>query len=427
MEKLANYFQQLKKYPLLYKLLKFIEIIYREAKAKEIFIQAMSMVYITLLSLVPFLIFSFYIITLFNFFGRIDNIINALESLILNNLATGAGEALIAYLRIFISNVKLEQLGIISFVSLVITIVFLLARIEITFNKIWEVNKNRDLLKRFISFWTFITLGTFVITLFLTIIILFAEHYFGNWFSGGQIKEESIFINFSFLFNFIVFILAYYFIPNTDVEWKSALLGGFFSGTLFILSKRFYAVYTSYLVTYNQIYGPLSVIPIFLIWLYLIWLIILLGAIISYAFQNRHNLIYLANAKKVTPALEELIALEILFELNSQQKKDNLLSYSELTDQINLPFTIINKSLEFLLKNNLIAKTEGGNYLAVKMIDQINFWDLFSNKFYQAEPAELDENLHIIFNDQKLKTTYQKLKDLRQQNFSKLKLSDLAE
>ena len=69
----------------------FIKRVYQKAKENDIFIHSMGMVYITTLSIVPFLIFSFYIMTLFNFFGKIDTIVEEIKALILNNLAAGTG------------------------------------------------------------------------------------------------------------------------------------------------------------------------------------------------------------------------------------------------------------------------------------------------------------------------------------------------
>ena len=326
----------------------FIKRVYQKAKENDIFIHAMGMVYITTLSIVPFLIFSFYIMTLFNFFGKIDTIVEEIKTLILNNLAAGTGENLIEYLEIYILNVDIEQLGIISFISLIFIIVFMLARVEMTFNKIWNVKEHRDLFKRFVSFWTFITLGTFSITLLLTLSLLFAERYLGLWLSGEQISESSIFSYIIFSFNFLIFIIAYYFVPNTEVKPKAAVFAGIFSGLLFILSKNLYSLYTNNLITYNQIYGPLSIIPIFLLWLYLIWLIVLLGAVISYVFQHRSSLKYMLNRKKINQGLRDLIPTAILLALYKNYKNENSkpLSFAELIEKINLPAEDIEAELE---------------------------------------------------------------------------------
>src|SRR6056297_428331 len=238
MKKIKNFFENKKPLISFDHIFLFIKRVYQKSKENDIFIHAMGMVYITTLSIVPFLIFSFYIMTLFNFFGKINNIIEEIKALILNNLAAGTGESLIEYLEIYILNVDIEQLGIISFLSLILIIVFMLARVEMTFNNIWNVKQHRDLFKRFVSFWTFITLGTFTITMLLTLSLLFAERYLGLWLSGEQLSQSNIFSYILFSFNFLIFIIFYYFVPNTDVKSTAALFAGLFSGCLFIFSKK---------------------------------------------------------------------------------------------------------------------------------------------------------------------------------------------
>lgn len=417
-DNLLNDFKALISFDLL---ILFIKRVYQKAKENDIFIHAMGMVYITTLSIVPFLIFSFYIMTLFNFFGKIDTIVEEIKTLILNNLAAGTGENLIEYLEIYIFNVDIEQLGIISFISLIFIIVFMLARVEMTFNKIWNVKEHRDLFKRFVSFWTFITLGTFSITLLLTLSLLFAERYLGLWLSGEQISESSIFSYIIFSFNFLIFIIAYYFVPNTEVKPKAAVFAGIFSGLLFILSKNLYSLYTNNLITYNQIYGPLSIIPIFLLWLYLIWLIVLLGAVISYVFQHRSSLKYMLNRKKINQGLRDLIPTAILLALYKNYKNENSkpLSFAELIEKINLPAEDIEAELENLKEKNIIAETESGSYLPLTEADKISIWQSYQTNF-------LDEKFEIknIFKDEEMQQLYKKIKELEKSSFEKMKFVD---
>src|SRR6056297_559284 len=117
----------------------FIIRVYQKLKENDILIKAMGMVYITLLSVVPFFIFLFYIFTLFDFFGRIDKISSQIQNIILKNLAAGTGQSVINYLEKYIYSADVEQLGALSFFSLILLIVFMLARVEVTFNQIWMV------------------------------------------------------------------------------------------------------------------------------------------------------------------------------------------------------------------------------------------------------------------------------------------------
>lgn len=421
MKKILSYFKELKSLISADSFHLFFKGVFQKAKENDIFIHAMGMVYITLLSIVPFFIFSFYIMNLFNFFGKINTIVEEIESLILNNLAAGTGKALIDYLEMYILNIDIEQLGTISFISLIFIIVFMLARVEMTFNKIWNVEDHRDLFKRFVSFWTFITLGTFLITLFLTLSLLFAEKYLGLWLSGDQISQSNIFSFISFSFNFLFFIIIYYLVPNTKVEPSAALIAGLFSGFLFILTKSLYGIYTKNLVTYSQIYGSLSIFPLFLIWLYLIWLIVLLGAIISYVFQHRSSLVYMLKKKEINQGLKNLIPTAVLLTLykNYEEQKSRRISLNELLEKIKLPADYIEESIIELKNNNLIAETEDAEFLPLKKENELSIWDVYQSNL-------LDENFNIenIFKEKEMQRLYTEIIQAQKSDLKKMRFVD---
>ena len=397
----------------------FLKRIYQKAEEDDIFINAMSLVYTTLLSLIPLLIFSFYILTLFNFFGGMERLIAKLKEAILTNLATGTGNSLINILEQYIVNI--DQLGVISFVTLVVVIVFMLARIEVTFNKIWDVEEHRDLFQRFVAFWTFITLGTFLFTLLLSLTIGLVNSYF-----QGQVTGETLFNSFLFRFisnsgYFIIFIAAYYLIPNTDVELSAAVVGGVSSGTFFIIAKQIYTFYTKHVVTYNQIYGPLAVIPLFLIWLYLVWLIALLGAIISYIFQYRHQMNNFIH-QEVTVGTKGLlpIALLVIIQKGFLDQKEDGVSFQKLTTKIKLPVSTIKDNLKRLKENNLITETKENKYLPLVSLDEVSLWGIFSNH-NSAQAKEVSD----IFADEELQQIYCWLKNCLKEDLTGLTIAQL--
>ena len=402
----------------------FIIRVYQKARQNDIFIHSMGMVYITLLSIVPFLIFAFYIMNLFNFFGRVDEIVEQLRELILANLATGTGDALLSYLETFILNVDIEQLGLISFVSLVAVIVFMLARIEITFNQIWTVEEHRDIFKRFVAFWTFITLGTFVITLALSLGFAFLENYLDVGAPEARFGQSTIFRWIIFSLNFLIFIIAYYFIPNTDVDPGSAVFAGLISGLLFLLSREIYVIYTRNIVDYGQIYGSLSIIPIFLIWLYVIWLIVLLGAVISYVFHHRQSLLYLSDDSQLNNRLQELLPVAILLIIykNYQQRSSAGVSLRQILQRIHLPENIIIESLKKMKKANLITETSDCRYVPLTKIDDLPLWSF-------CQPAGLDSDLKIesIFADPEMKKVYQHYRQGMEAELRDLTLAEVAD
>ncbi len=400
----------------------FINRVYKKAKDVELFVNAMSLVYTTLLSLIPLLIFSFYIITLFNVFGGMQDIIVGLKEIILENLATGTGEALIQYLEELIDNVDINQLGVISFVSLVVIIVFMLARIEVTFNKIWGVAEHRDIFKRFVAFWTFVTLGTFLIALSLSITISVISSYISSDIINGSHRNRYFIQFLSMVSYFLIFIIGYYIIPNTEVEPLAAVVGGSVSGLLFNLAKFGYKFYTGYAVGYSQIYGSLSIIPLFLVWLYVIWVITLLGAVISYVFQHRSNLHHFNNLDEISIGIQNLIPIAILVVICKDflDRESTGVTFDQLSERINIPVEIIEDNLTSLQRENLIALTKENRYIPITTLNMISLWRICQLLIFDQEV-----NIKEVFVDSEVCETYNLLQDNLKERLESITILDL--
>ncbi len=400
----------------------FFRRVYQKTFEVDLFVNAMSLVYTTLLSIIPLLIFSFYLLTLFNFFGNLNSLIRQIKQTILNNLATGTGETVINFLERHVTDININQLGIISFISLVLIIVFLLARIEKTFNKIWGVDEHRDLFKRFVSFWTFVTLGTFLITLTLSITLTVINSYLSSGWFEISLEENVLFKFISFTAYFLIFIVGYYLIPNTEVEPLAAVVGGAFAGGMFHLAKNLYTFYTSNVVTYSKLYGSLAVIPLFLIWLYLIWVIALLGAVICYVFQHRDSLYFFTGEEEIKLGLRLLLPLALLLVLHknfiNSQKVGVMLE--EFIVRVKLPAGVIEEELERLQAKNLVAKTRENKYLLLTPLDELLVKDIYEGFIW---PEELE--IKQIFTDEEICQLYYWLQEKKDTSLADRKVVDL--
>ncbi|MGM0548249.1 MAG: YhjD/YihY/BrkB family envelope integrity protein, partial [Bacillota bacterium] len=246
----------------------------------------------------------------------------------------------------------------------------------------------------------------------------------GMWLEDAEVSQNNLFSYFLFSLNFFIFILAYYFIPNTKVEPLSALISGLFSGTLFILSKNLYALYVQNVIAYSyekQIYGSLSFFPFFLIWLYLIWLIALLGAVISYIFQNRDKLKYLKEDNNSYHNLDTLVPIAVLVSLykNFNNKNEDVLDFSQIQKKIKVPAETLNNVLNKLKKNKLVAESDEGKYILQKAVETLNLWDLYKFNFIKNKIKVED-----IFVDKEMQDIYTKLNQKHKSDLIELKIED---
>lgn len=206
--------------------------------------------------------------------------VNMARDFILSNLTTGAGEKAVEYLQGFIAGSDMTKVGVAGGLMGFFLLISLLRQIELLFNKIWSVEKDRNLLVRFMYFWTFLTLGLFLSSI---VVSLLAQFRFGDislnteHLLGIKVFTQLVSWGAKILFCF----LLYKIVPNCFISAREAFLGALVSGTLFHIAVYVYGFYASNSASYQTLYGAFAAVPIFLGWIYIVWIILILGAIIG--------------------------------------------------------------------------------------------------------------------------------------------------
>ncbi len=247
-------------------------------------LRAMSLVYTTLLSLVPLLAVSFSMLKAFG-------VHNQIEPLLFNLLAPLGEKGVEFTARIidFVDNVKVGVLGSLGLAMLIYTVVSLVQKIEGAFNFIWHINRPRRFVRRFSDYMSVILIGPVLVVSALGI----TATLMGTELVQGLVAIEPIGSLVRFASRLLPYVLMcsaftfiYIFIPNTKVNFSSALTGGLIAGTLWQSGGWFFAAFVASSTKYTAIYSGFAILVIFMIWLYLSWLIVLLGAQIAYYHQH---------------------------------------------------------------------------------------------------------------------------------------------
>src|SRR5207248_4152311 len=85
-----------------------------------------------------------------------------------------ARDRVVTYITQFIENAQSKTLGITGILGFVVVAVMLLSTIEDTFNDIWGVTRGRSWFRRFVQYWTTISLGP--LTLALVVALVRSSH-----------------------------------------------------------------------------------------------------------------------------------------------------------------------------------------------------------------------------------------------------------
>ncbi len=274
-------------------------------------LRAMSLVYTTLLSLVPLLALSFSILKGFGVQNRLDDTLASYLAPLGDQQAAQITENVVG----FVNNMNVRVLGAVGLAFLVFTVVSLMQKIEDAFNKVWRIPAQRSFGERFTTFISALTVGPLLI--FAAIAITGSVM---NTTIMGYLQDlpligavvDTLFRLIPFMLVITAFTFLYAFIPNTRVQLPAALIGGVIAGILWQGLGFGFASFAAGASKYQAVYATFASAILFMIWLYLNWLILLVGA--SVAFYRQHPEVLYMGKREVylSHALIERYALTLL-------------------------------------------------------------------------------------------------------------------
>jgi membrane protein len=237
-------------------------------------VTASSLTFTTTISLVPLFTVALAIFSAFPMFARLQTTLQRwlVESLVPDNIA----KQVLSYLNQFAA--KAGQIGWVGALILLGTALALILTIDRKLNDIWRVRTPRPLTQRVLVYWAVLTLGPLLLAASLA-----ATSYALSG-ADGVVRSGSVRV----LLDSLQFALMtggmaalYRFVPNTQVRWTHALVGGFFTAGALELAKGVLAWYLGKVPTYSVVYGTFATVPILLVWFYVAWVIVLLGAVVA--------------------------------------------------------------------------------------------------------------------------------------------------
>lgn len=323
-------------------------------------LRAMSLVYTTLLSIVPLLAVSFSVL---KGFGAHNALEPALASLLepLGEKGTQISQQIIS----FVDNMKVGVLGSLGLLFLIFTVLSLVKKIENAFNATWNIPVTRNILQRFSNYLSVILIGPLLLFTSAGITAsLNSSAVVDKFLSMEPFGTIIVFLGelTPYVLTTISFTLIYLLIPNTKVQFKSAFYGAV---TATILWKMVGNLFTAFIVdstNYTAIYSSFAILIIFMIWIYMSWLIILTGASISFYHQNPDRISNKSKIIRLSCRLREKLALTIMqlighsFHHNEPgwtiQTLSRKISISEQALMILMPTLVSNKLLTTTGKNN---------------------------------------------------------------------------
>lgn len=342
--------------------------------------EAASLSYTSLLSLVPLLAVVFGIVAAFPMFSDMSE---RLQAMIFDNLMPSTGEQIVPYIDTFLASVG--ELTLPGMVTLILTALLLLNRIEAAFNRIWRIDKGRTLLNRVVMYWAVLTL----VPILMTAAVAISAQKVIAIMGGGSTVSPGMYRLGTFFVTWLVITAVFILVPNRSVRIKHALAGAILSAVLFELAKTGFVAYVSN-ANYTVIYGALATIPIFLLWLYIVWTVILFGASLAASLTTFSD--YGRYETDWPRRWEFQLAFRLIGHLREAQKQGGSLSREQLLElEPQASELQLLKLIGWMREAQVVSTTDEGNWLLARDLEDLTLADLYRCGDYYLPMGNTDK------------------------------------
>ena len=337
--------------------LRYLYGVLRDLFSGQLSLRAMSLVYTTLLSIVPLLAFSFSVLKGFGMHERLK----AQMYLFLEPLGEKGIEITDQVMQL-VDNVNGRVLGGVSLAFFIWTAVSMVQKVEESFNYVWYVSESRSFARRFTEYMFVLLVGPVAIVIALGMFTALQNQAVVQYLLQNQIVGP-LFVATSkltpYLLVSLVFAFLYWFMPNTRVRVLPALIGGLGGGFIW---ASMVIIFTTFIVTASRtqaVYASFAIAIITLIWLYLNWLILLIGAQLAFYIQNPAYLRIGRREPRLSNSMSERLALNImLLVAKAHRYSERRLNIQSLSDKLAIPSITLEPLISRLESNNLLARDE---------------------------------------------------------------------
>jgi membrane protein len=342
----------------------------------EITVRAMSLAYTTLLSIVPLLVFSFAILRKIGARGDLRFILEQFFAPL-----GGASDQLTESVLQFVRNMRGDLLGAIGLAFLVYTVVTTIQKVETSFNFLWRVDRPRSFLRRFTEYLAVMTLGPVFLAVAIGLLTSAEHSPFAQWVDGIEPLAwtlSTVGKILPYVIVTIIFTFMYVFIPNTQVQFRAALIGGMAAGLIWALVGKVFTAFIVYSSSWVAIYTGFAIVLTTLVWVYVSWLIMLIGAQFAFYLQFPQYLRHGQESFELTGRDREQVALSIMYLIGRDYAEGRSpWSARLLAAELDIPSIALAPVLRCLESNGLLLATENERFVPGRDIAAIGLAEIF--------------------------------------------------
>lgn len=260
----------------------------RNASRQKIGLRGVALAFFSIMALVPGVALAFAVTNGFGFGEK-------LEQLLLSYFSQSEElvQVVLGYANNILAVTSNGGFGIITFLSFIWLVFWLMIQVEDAFNYVWKYTVSRPFWKRVGVYVALSLLLPFVIIMFLATALMFTN---GNGLVALLVNipfwnRISGFLSWLIIYAVTAFVLSlmFKFIPAPQVRYGDAFRAALITAVVFCLFQSVYVAAQVAFNRWNSIFGAVAAVPFLMVWLNMSWQIVLYGAELCYAFQYVDN------------------------------------------------------------------------------------------------------------------------------------------
>ena len=359
-------------------IVRYIQALTREVMGGQLTLRAMSLVYTTLMSIVPLLAFSFSLLKGVGVHRQMEPLLQTF----LTPLGPERSLELTTQIMAYVDNLQGTLLGGVGLIFLIFIVISMVQKVEDSMNYIWQVQSSRTLASKFSGYLSAMLMGPLMMALALGLIATIS--------SAAVVQRllelepfGSLLVVTGWLMPYLIltaaFTFLYVLLPNTRVRLKPALIGGLLGGIAWAAASSVFTQVVVQSTRISAIYSSFAIVILALIWLYVSWLILLLGAQLAYFVQHPEHL----RAGRSFPELSALsrehagLALMLLV-ARALVEPEQAWHPRSLAARFRLPEDRIAPVIDSLRAAGLLVDTAEGQLMPGRALEKIRLVDVMA-------------------------------------------------
>jgi len=356
---------------------RFIYALIRDFANGDLSMRAMSLVYTTMLAIVPLLAFAFSLLKGLGLHRDLEPVLRGFLAPLGPRAAELSGQVIV-----FVDNVSGFALGSISIAILLFSALSMAHKVESSFNFVWRVDRPRNFARRFSEYLSFMLVGPLIMSVAMGFTATLSSTAAMTRLReigviGDMFEALSWFTPYALIIASFTFL--YVFVPNTRVRLRPALIGGVFAGILWAGGGSLFAGFVVSVSRYEAIYAGFAIVLVAMIWLYLSWLILLLGAQLAFYVQHPEYLLLGQRALSASNTTRERLALSTMLLVGRDfEKPGHGWRIEGIASQLRVPRHLLEPVATALAESGILTRTNENRLIPARDLRRISVVDILA-------------------------------------------------